>query len=254
MCSIKALISVLFCPTGRKLIKRAPDIESFVMAPSPLAGAYIHPMSMSMTNSMLSKPTLTIDTKGQVPDHYAVLELDDPWARSGEIQDAFCRLRADAFKHDVAKYRALQAAYEVLINMDSRYAYDVIYRPARGLPAPWKPVRPVGPVVAEVQTRSESASTSSNPTGRLASTNASSARSVTSSVPNTTPPNQTSEAKRPRRTGQMSLLPLPRTHGASVQRLTDAAQSAPNSRLPISRTHNTDKKQSLPVSSLPKRL
>lgn len=220
------------------------------MAPSLPAGAYIHPMSMTMTNAMLSKPPLTIDANGEIPDHYAILELDDPWARSGEIQDAFCRLRAEAFQNDVVKYRALQAAYEVLINMDSRYAYDVIYRPARGLPAPWKPVTPVGAGTAEVQTRSEPLSTALNPTGVLALTNDSLTikGQAASPNPNTTPQNQTGESKRPRRTGQKSLLPLPRTHG-----VTGSAHSAPKSRLPVSRTQNKDKKQ-LPDSSLPKRL
>jgi curved DNA-binding protein CbpA len=71
-------------------------------------------------------------------DHYAILGLDC-WATSEEIKAAFRRLRAEFFRADVNKYRALQAAYDALVDVQARQSYDMEYRSRVGLPVPQSP-------------------------------------------------------------------------------------------------------------------
>jgi curved DNA-binding protein CbpA len=100
------------------------------------SGVYIHPMSITMSDHnslMLSKPS-SANSKFQFQDHYAILELD-MFATSEEIKLAFRRLRGEYFRTDGVKYRALQAAYEVLVDIGARYRYDNMYRVDRGFPA-----------------------------------------------------------------------------------------------------------------------
>jgi len=74
------------------------------------------------------------------PDHYATMKLDT-WCTSEEIKTAYRQLRGEYFAPaTMDKYRALQNAYVVLTNRETRWAYDVKWRAARGLPAP-TPVR-----------------------------------------------------------------------------------------------------------------
>jgi len=56
-------------------------------------------------------------------DHYAILELD-PQANTDDIKAAYRRLRAVYFQSDAKKYRALQAAFDTLLDPEARQAYD----------------------------------------------------------------------------------------------------------------------------------
>ncbi|KAH7075804.1 hypothetical protein BKA63DRAFT_412751 [Paraphoma chrysanthemicola] len=60
-------------------------------------------------------------------DHYASLELQSN-ASIDEIRAAFRRLRGLYFTTDAVKYRAAQAAFDVLANPAARQDYDLIYR------------------------------------------------------------------------------------------------------------------------------
>tara|TARA_R110002003_G_scaffold9_28_gene625 strand:+ start:2201 stop:2827 length:627 start_codon:yes stop_codon:yes gene_type:complete len=66
------------------------------------------------------------DTPGFI-DHYASLELQ-PNASIDEVRVAFRRLRGQYFTTDAVKYRAAQAAFDVLANPAARQDYDLIYR------------------------------------------------------------------------------------------------------------------------------
>ncbi|KAF1916741.1 hypothetical protein BDU57DRAFT_242413 [Ampelomyces quisqualis] len=66
-------------------------------------------------------------------DHYASLELA-PNASIDDVRFAFRRLRGQYFTTDAVKYRAAQAAFDVLANPAARQDYDSLYRarPAPG--------------------------------------------------------------------------------------------------------------------------
>jgi hypothetical protein len=68
-------------------------------------------------------------------DHYANLELE-PAASIDEVKAAFRRLRGQYFTTNAVKYRAAQAAFDVLANPAARQDYDSIYR-ARPAPNTW---------------------------------------------------------------------------------------------------------------------
>jgi curved DNA-binding protein CbpA len=60
-------------------------------------------------------------------DHYAILELD-PHASEEDVRTAYRRLRVVYFQQsDAKKYRALQAAFDVLMDPEARQAYDSNY-------------------------------------------------------------------------------------------------------------------------------
>lgn len=59
-------------------------------------------------------------------DHYGILELD-VHASDDEIRAAYRRLRVVYFQSDAKKYRALQAAFDTLMDPEARQAYDVTY-------------------------------------------------------------------------------------------------------------------------------
>lgn len=65
------------------------------------------------------------ETAGFV-DHYAILELDIH-ASEDSIRTAYRRLRVVYFQSDAKKYRALQAAFDVLMDPEARQAYDLNY-------------------------------------------------------------------------------------------------------------------------------
>ena len=72
-------------------------------------------------------------------DHYAILEVG-PEATVDEIKAAFRRLRVSYFQSDATKYRALQAAMELLADKEARAGYDEIYRAQiGGAPTPVTP-------------------------------------------------------------------------------------------------------------------
>jgi hypothetical protein len=93
------------------------------------SGVYLSPASTTLTRSR--SPSL--DT--EFIDHYAVMGVDN-WATSEEIKTAFRRLRGTYFNTDAVKYRALQAAFDVLADRDARRTYDGMWRERRGLPGP----------------------------------------------------------------------------------------------------------------------
>jgi len=59
-------------------------------------------------------------------DHYVNLELE-PNASIDEVKSAFRRLRGLYFSTDAVKYRAAQAAFDVLANPAARQEYDSTY-------------------------------------------------------------------------------------------------------------------------------
>lgn len=84
-------------------------------------GVYVSPLSFSHAEDFI--------------DHYAIMELDC-WATSEEIKNAHRHLRVKYFKTDLKKYRALQAAFDILANSEARHTYDTIYRSMKGMPVP----------------------------------------------------------------------------------------------------------------------
>jgi hypothetical protein len=95
------------------------------------SGIYLSPVSTTLTHTHTLSPCDYID----FIDHYAVMGLDN-WATSEEIKTAFRRLRGTYFNTDAVKYRALQAAFDVLANREARWSYDRVWREWRGLPGP----------------------------------------------------------------------------------------------------------------------
>jgi hypothetical protein len=92
---------------------------------------------LSHQNPILSptKPHNAMSPTSDVPDfidHYASLELASN-ASIDEVRAAFRRLRGLYFSTDAVKYRAAQAAFDVLANPAARQDYDTMYR-ARPVP------------------------------------------------------------------------------------------------------------------------
>lgn len=119
------------------------------------SGIYLHPISLTLnpppppSHSSHSSPSTSPSSSpspsyssttrsplpAHLPDHYAILHLDT-WATSEEIKAAYRNLRLEYFRSDPAKYRALQAAYAVLVDAEARRKYDIVYRASKGLPVP----------------------------------------------------------------------------------------------------------------------
>ncbi|KAF2792778.1 hypothetical protein K505DRAFT_191660, partial [Melanomma pulvis-pyrius CBS 109.77] len=98
------------------------------------AGVYLSQASAILSCSSSPKRSHASDV--EFVDHYAVMELDN-WATSEEIKAVYRRLRGEYFgSNNVIKYRALQAAFDVLADRDARWAYDKIWRARKGLPIP----------------------------------------------------------------------------------------------------------------------
>ncbi|KAF2847701.1 hypothetical protein T440DRAFT_470759 [Plenodomus tracheiphilus IPT5] len=72
----------------------------------------------SPQDALLSPSNETLDV-----DHYAILELD-PQASTDDIKAAYRRLRVVYFQSDAKKYRALQAAFDTLLDPEARQTYD----------------------------------------------------------------------------------------------------------------------------------
>lgn len=75
----------------------------------------------SQQGALASPSNETLDV-----DHYAILELD-PHATTEDIKAAYRRLRAVYFQSDAKKYRALQAAFDTLLDPEARQVYDSSY-------------------------------------------------------------------------------------------------------------------------------
>ena len=60
-------------------------------------------------------------------DHYAILEIT-PQASTDDVKAAYRRLRVLYFTSDAKKYRALQAAFDTLMDPEARQAYDANYK------------------------------------------------------------------------------------------------------------------------------
>jgi hypothetical protein len=108
-------------------------------------GVFLSPMSLKLTNAhpapppssrSSSSPTSSSPTPSPIPDiadHYAILSLDHN-ATTDEIKARYRSVREVYFATNPQKYRALQAAYAVLVDWEARRQYDVMYRQMRGLP------------------------------------------------------------------------------------------------------------------------
>ncbi|KAF2462988.1 uncharacterized protein BDR25DRAFT_117631 [Lindgomyces ingoldianus] len=84
------------------------------------------------SNANPPEPPATTPLPGFI-DHYAVLSLDIR-ATPEEIKSAYRALRATYFQSSATKYRALQAAFDVLADADARRAYDGLWKQVMGLP------------------------------------------------------------------------------------------------------------------------
>jgi hypothetical protein len=96
---------------------------------------------LSHKNPMLSpiKPDNTMSPTDETPDfidHYASLELESN-ASIDSVRAAFRRLRGLYFSTDAVKYRAAQAAFDVLANPAARQDYDMLYRARPTAPIPF---------------------------------------------------------------------------------------------------------------------
>lgn len=80
-------------------------------------------LSPTSSNDSLSPTSETSD----FIDHYASLDLP-PNASIDDVRAAFRRLRGLYFSTDAKRYRAAQAAFDVLANPAARQDYDSIYR------------------------------------------------------------------------------------------------------------------------------
>ncbi|PVH98358.1 hypothetical protein DM02DRAFT_531270 [Periconia macrospinosa] len=88
-----------------------------------------------MTSPSLAETYVGIFSAGELIDHYEILGLD-MWATSEEVKNKYRQLRADYFENAPEKYRALQAAYLVLVDREARLKYDTLYRQRFGMPPP----------------------------------------------------------------------------------------------------------------------
>jgi hypothetical protein len=60
-------------------------------------------------------------------DHYAILKIT-PSASTDDVKAAYRKLRVVYFSSDAKKYRALQAAFDTLMDPEARQAYDANYQ------------------------------------------------------------------------------------------------------------------------------
>lgn len=99
------------------------DASIILAQRSPMASPVSPPDSMSSP----------IHESSDAVDHYAILEIT-PRATTDEVKAAYRRLRVVYFSSDAKKYRALQAAFDVLMDPQSREAYDATYQPIAAAP------------------------------------------------------------------------------------------------------------------------
>ncbi|KAF2446814.1 hypothetical protein P171DRAFT_510824 [Karstenula rhodostoma CBS 690.94] len=67
-------------------------------------------------------------------NHYEVMKLY-PSASTEDVKTQFRTLRAEYFASDARRYRQLQTAYAVLVDVEARREYDELYRASTGLSA-----------------------------------------------------------------------------------------------------------------------
>ena len=84
---------------------------------------------VSQADSALSPTSESSDAV----DHYAILEIT-PRATTDEVKAAYRRLRVVYFSSDAKKYRALQAAFDTLMDPEARQSYDANYQPCAAAP------------------------------------------------------------------------------------------------------------------------
>lgn len=91
-------------------------------------------MSLPKNYCMSSASAILIpgESLASFPDHYAILGLDK-YCTADEVKDSFRKMRAEYFATDVSKYRQLQSAYAVLIDVEARREYDSIYCAMKGI-------------------------------------------------------------------------------------------------------------------------
>lgn len=84
------------------------------------------PMVSPVAQDSLLSPSN--ETPDSAIDHYAILELDFH-APVEDVKASYRRLRGVYFHSDAKKYRALQAAFDTLMDPEARQAYDLNYVP-----------------------------------------------------------------------------------------------------------------------------
>ncbi|KAF2116685.1 hypothetical protein BDV96DRAFT_645098 [Lophiotrema nucula] len=101
------------------------------------SGVYLNPASLHTVSNSPIQPTRHKPSSADEDfvDHYAIIQLHI-WATSEEIKASYRKLRTVYFKEDAKKYRALQAAFDILADRQARLVYDRVYRERIGLPGP----------------------------------------------------------------------------------------------------------------------
>ncbi|KAF1963031.1 hypothetical protein CC80DRAFT_399050 [Byssothecium circinans] len=98
------------------------------------------PSGVFLNHVCASTSIPSTSTSAAFVDYYEVLSLD-PWATPEHIKSRHRQLRGEFFRTNPDKYRALQAAYAVLMDPEAKLLYDTAYLQRLGLPPP-RPLTP----------------------------------------------------------------------------------------------------------------
>jgi hypothetical protein len=113
-------ISISIAPPTMQHMKRS----SIYVSDASILLQHKNPMLSPTKSNDSSSPT---SEASDFTDHYASLELPSN-ASIDDVRAAFRRLRGIYFSTDAVRYRAAQAAFDVLANPAARQDYDSIYR------------------------------------------------------------------------------------------------------------------------------
>ncbi|KAL6710692.1 hypothetical protein ACN47E_007749 [Coniothyrium glycines] len=120
---------------GSETIQRPRPLSTAsqpTMQHSKRASIYVSDASILLTQrTPMVSPTSPHDSllspsNEEPSDHYAILDVNIN-ASEEEIRTAYRRLRVVYFQSDAKKYRALQAAFDTLMDPEARQAYDSSY-------------------------------------------------------------------------------------------------------------------------------
>ncbi|EMD88938.1 hypothetical protein COCC4DRAFT_60395 [Bipolaris maydis ATCC 48331] len=151
----KSSFSPFRSPSPRKRFAHERNQSEAVQRPRPMsissnspavqhtkrASIYVSDASVILAQrtpmaSPISSPDSMYDPALESPDavdHYAILEIT-PKATTDDVKAAYRRLRVVYFSSDAKKYRALQAAFDTLMNPETREVYDANYQPRPAAP------------------------------------------------------------------------------------------------------------------------
>ncbi|KAF2708412.1 hypothetical protein K504DRAFT_503575 [Pleomassaria siparia CBS 279.74] len=100
------------------------------------SGVFIVNASLHLSRPTTPPASTTSPGQLDLDDYYAVLGIDH-WATSEEIKTAYRRLRGRLFQAStLGHYRALQGAFTVLADAETRSKYDVAWRAKHNVPGP----------------------------------------------------------------------------------------------------------------------